>query len=175
MSWRCMGEWGCSSTSLNLDTRCRWVVSFTPQSFYSWWKNPWYPLDRRLGWSLNQWSGHWAEEKNLSPLPVIKPWFLGHPAHSLVAIMIANYTQHNMTDLNTSTSTPNPLHRSLFVSLVPLFIHSVWHLSRLLASRLPHIHATGMGQCANRRRLVKANVQGGPGSWGLAGTMKMNG
>jgi hypothetical protein len=39
----------------------------------------------------------------------MKPWSLGHPAHSLVAITIANYAQHNVTDFDISTSTPNPL------------------------------------------------------------------
>jgi hypothetical protein len=30
---------------------------------------------------------HYGEEKNLLPLLRIKPWLLGHPAHSLVAIL----------------------------------------------------------------------------------------
>jgi hypothetical protein len=38
-------------------------------------------IDTRLEGPLNQ-SGHCGEEKNLLPLPGIKPQFLGCPAHS---------------------------------------------------------------------------------------------
>jgi hypothetical protein len=38
-----MGEWKYSSTFLDLGTRWRWVVSYTPLPLY-----PRYPLDRRL-------------------------------------------------------------------------------------------------------------------------------
>jgi hypothetical protein len=34
---------------LDLGTRRRWLVSFTPRSLYSLTKSPWYPLNRRLG------------------------------------------------------------------------------------------------------------------------------
>jgi hypothetical protein len=34
---------------LDLGTRWRWVVSFTPLPLYPQGKSPWYPLDRRLG------------------------------------------------------------------------------------------------------------------------------
>jgi len=35
-------------------------------------RNPWYPLDRRLGGPQNR-SGHGGEEKNSQPLPGPKP------------------------------------------------------------------------------------------------------
>jgi hypothetical protein len=44
--------WGSESIAphiLNLATRWRWVVSFTPRPLYSQVKDTWYPLDRRLG------------------------------------------------------------------------------------------------------------------------------
>jgi hypothetical protein len=44
-----MREWRYSSTFLDLGTRWRRVVSFTPLLPYSWGKSPRCPLDRRLG------------------------------------------------------------------------------------------------------------------------------
>jgi hypothetical protein len=41
MLWICMGEWRYSSTILDLGTKLRWLVSWTPQSFY--------PRGRTLG------------------------------------------------------------------------------------------------------------------------------
>jgi len=51
---------------LNLGTRWRWVVRFTPLPFYPQGKTSRYPLDRRVGWSHSR-SGRGSEEKN--PLP----------------------------------------------------------------------------------------------------------
>jgi len=48
------------------------VVSFTAQSLYPQGKNPWYPLDRRLG-GLQSWYERGDEEKNSQPLPGLKP------------------------------------------------------------------------------------------------------
>jgi hypothetical protein len=55
----------------NLDATWRWVVSFTPRPLYSQRKNPWYPLDRRLG-ELQSRPGRCGEEKNFQPLPGIE-------------------------------------------------------------------------------------------------------
>jgi hypothetical protein len=44
------------------------VVSFTPRQLYPQGKNPWYPLDRRLGGPQSR-SGRGGEEKNSKPLP----------------------------------------------------------------------------------------------------------
>jgi hypothetical protein len=40
---------GIAPRILDLGTRWRWVVIFTPQPFYPQRKSPWYPLARRLG------------------------------------------------------------------------------------------------------------------------------
>jgi len=48
------------------------VVTFTPQLFYTQGKNPWYPLDRRLGGPQSQ-SGHGGVEKNSQPLSGLEP------------------------------------------------------------------------------------------------------
>jgi hypothetical protein len=71
MLWRCMG-WRYSSTILNLGTRWRWVLSFTPRPLYPWVKSPRYPFNMRLGEPQSQ-SGCSGVEKNLLPLPGIKP------------------------------------------------------------------------------------------------------
>jgi hypothetical protein len=42
------------------------VVSFTPQPLYPQGKNPWYPLDRRLGGPQSR-SGCGGEEKDSQP------------------------------------------------------------------------------------------------------------
>jgi hypothetical protein len=44
-----MVKWRYSSTILNLGTRWRWVVNFTPRPLYSQGKSPRYRLGRRLG------------------------------------------------------------------------------------------------------------------------------
>jgi hypothetical protein len=56
-----MGEWRYSSTILDLGTRWRWVVSFTPRPLY-----PRLPLDGNLGGPLNR-CGSYGEERNLAP------------------------------------------------------------------------------------------------------------
>jgi hypothetical protein len=43
------GNGGIAPHILDLSTRWRWVVNFMPWPLYSQGKNPWYPLDRRLG------------------------------------------------------------------------------------------------------------------------------
>jgi hypothetical protein len=56
---------------LDLDTRWRWVVSFTSRSFYPQGKSPWYLLDRRLGGPQSR-SRHGGEE-NPSNHPARSP------------------------------------------------------------------------------------------------------
>jgi hypothetical protein len=66
--------WGSGSRaqrSLDLGTRWRWVVSFTPRPLYSQGKRPQCPLDRRLGGPQSR-SGHSVEEKNSQPLAGIR-------------------------------------------------------------------------------------------------------
>jgi hypothetical protein len=57
---------------LDLGTRWRWVVSFTPRPLYPQGKSPRYPLDRRLGGPQSR-SGRSGEEKNSKPLPGLEP------------------------------------------------------------------------------------------------------
>jgi hypothetical protein len=57
---------------LNLDTRWRWVVSFTPRPFYPQGKSLWYPMHRRLGGTQSR-SGRGGEEKNSQLLPGLEP------------------------------------------------------------------------------------------------------
>jgi len=64
-------HWGSRDTTpliLNLGTRWRRVVSFTPRTLYSQEKSPWYQLDRRPGEHQSR-SGRGGEEKNSQPLP----------------------------------------------------------------------------------------------------------
>jgi hypothetical protein len=71
MPQRCMGERRHSSTILNLGTRLRWVVNFTPLSLYLWKNSPQYPLYRRSDGPHIQ-SGC-NEEKSIFPIQGIEP------------------------------------------------------------------------------------------------------
>jgi hypothetical protein len=67
--WR---SWSIAPRILNLGTRWRWVVSFTPRPFYPRWKKSWYLFDMRLGVPQSR-SGRGGEEKKSQPLPGIEP------------------------------------------------------------------------------------------------------
>jgi hypothetical protein len=67
--------WGSGSIApriLDLGTKWKWVVSFTPRPFYPQGKSPKYALDRRLGGPQRR-SGRGGEEKNSQPLPGLVP------------------------------------------------------------------------------------------------------
>jgi hypothetical protein len=57
---------------LDLGTRWRLVVTFTPRPLYLQGKSPWYSLDRRLGEPQSR-SGRDGEEKNYQPPSGIEP------------------------------------------------------------------------------------------------------
>jgi hypothetical protein len=65
MPWRYVGEWRHSSTILDLDTRCRWVVSITARPLYLWRKSPRYTSCRRLGGPQNR-SGRRKKKQSFS-------------------------------------------------------------------------------------------------------------
>jgi hypothetical protein len=71
-----MEEWIYISTILDLCTRWRWLLSFTPRPFYPRGKNDLYPLDRRLT-GPESLSGRCEKEKNFVPTgnrtPVVQP------------------------------------------------------------------------------------------------------
>jgi hypothetical protein len=60
------GSAGIAPRILDLGTRWRWVVSFTPRPLYPQGKSPYNLLDRRLGGPLSR-SGRDGEEKNSQP------------------------------------------------------------------------------------------------------------
>jgi hypothetical protein len=51
---------------VDLGTRCRWVVSFTPRPLGPSRNSPWYPLGRRLGWPQSR-SRRYEGEKAFGP------------------------------------------------------------------------------------------------------------
>jgi hypothetical protein len=59
-----MGEWRYSSIIFDLDTRWKWVVSFTPRPLYLRWRSPRNAFDRRLG-GLQKRSGRCGIEENI--------------------------------------------------------------------------------------------------------------
>jgi hypothetical protein len=76
-NWAPRHEWvlrsgGIAPRILDLGTRWRSVVSFTPQPLYPQRKSPSYLLDKRLGGSQSR-SGRAGEEKHSHPLPGLEP------------------------------------------------------------------------------------------------------
>jgi hypothetical protein len=69
------GEWRYSPI-LNLNTLWRWVIGSTQRSLYPLRKRAYYPVSTRLD-GLQKWSGQYADEESLLPLPRIEPQFLG--------------------------------------------------------------------------------------------------
>jgi hypothetical protein len=67
-----LGSGGIPPRIIELGTRWRWVVSFTPWPLYPRGKSLWYLLDRRLGGPQIR-SGRGSEEKNSQPPPGIEP------------------------------------------------------------------------------------------------------
>jgi hypothetical protein len=65
------GNRGIVPRILDLGTRWRWVVSFTPRPLYSQGKSLWHSLDRRLGGPQIR-SGQGGEEKSSQSLPGIE-------------------------------------------------------------------------------------------------------
>jgi hypothetical protein len=84
MPRRRIGEWRCSSTFFNLDTRWSWVVSFMSLSFYFQGSNSQYMLHRSQGRPQSQ-SERNGKEKHLLPITVCEPRLLGRPFHTLIA------------------------------------------------------------------------------------------
>jgi hypothetical protein len=66
------GSGGITPRILDLGTRWRWMVSFTPRPLYPPGNSPWYPFDIRLGGPQSP-SGYGGEEKNSQPLPGLEP------------------------------------------------------------------------------------------------------
>jgi hypothetical protein len=72
MTWRHIGKQRYSSTFLDLGTRWKCVVDFTPLPLYLCRKGPQYSLDRRLG-GPQCWSGWCGVQKNLLPIGIQTP------------------------------------------------------------------------------------------------------
>jgi hypothetical protein len=64
----CWESIGIAPHILDLDTRWKWVVSFTLRPLYPQGKSSCYSLDKRLGGPQSR-SGRCGEEKNSQPLP----------------------------------------------------------------------------------------------------------
>jgi hypothetical protein len=63
---------GIAPRIIDIGSRWRWVVSFTPRPLYPQGKSPLYPLDRRLGGPQSR-SGRGGEEKNSQHIPGLEP------------------------------------------------------------------------------------------------------
>jgi hypothetical protein len=83
-----MKDWRCSSTIIDLDTRCRWVVSFKPRPIYPRRDSPRYPLDRRLGGPESRSERYGKGREKFFPLPGNEHGFLSRPASNLLATAI---------------------------------------------------------------------------------------
>jgi hypothetical protein len=82
---------GTAPCILNLGTRWRWMVSFTPRPLYPREKSPWYPLDRRLGGPKGRF-GRGGENKNSLPLPGIVQPVASHFNNRVIPFQISGAT-----------------------------------------------------------------------------------
>jgi hypothetical protein len=115
-----MREWRHSSTILDLGTRWRWVVSFTPRPVYSRGNSPRYPLDRRLG-RPQSWFGHCGVETNVLSLPGIEPRPC-NPYPSLYRLSYSGSIQHsrrNLIEIRSALSEMKLIYRN---TISPFFI-----------------------------------------------------
>jgi hypothetical protein len=79
-----LGSGGIAQCILDLGTRWRWVVSFTPRPLYPQGKSPWYPLDRRVGGVPQNRSGRSGEEKHSQTMSGLEP--------SIIQLVVQRYT-----------------------------------------------------------------------------------
>jgi hypothetical protein len=100
MPWRHMGEWRYSSTILDLGTRWRWAISFTPRMLYPRGNCPRYPLDRRLSGPQSR-SGRCGEERNLPPVvsrtPAVQPVARHHADWAILTSKLSKSSLINNT------------------------------------------------------------------------------
>jgi hypothetical protein len=83
---------------LNIGTRWRWVVSFTPRPIYSRGKSSWYPLQWRLGGSPEPVWTWWEKSRilpGMKPQPP-SPW----PSH---CTELPSYQSYGRLDKGTNT------------------------------------------------------------------------
>jgi hypothetical protein len=89
------GSAGIAPRNLDLGTRWRWVVSFTPRPLYPQGNNIPYPLDKRLGGPQSR-SGCGDEQKKTSPRRV------SNPDRPIVQPVASRCTDRAITDLGRS-------------------------------------------------------------------------
>jgi hypothetical protein len=99
MPWRHKRQWMYGSTFLDLSTDLRWVVNFMPRPLYP-------PGERAPG---THWIGGYVdprtglgnmEKRKFLPLPGLKLWPLGHPAHSQLLYQLCCPGSHKCSNCN---------------------------------------------------------------------------
>jgi hypothetical protein len=119
----------------DLDTRWKWVVSFTPQPLPPppKGKSPWYLLDRRLGGPQSR-TGRGCEEKNSHSSPGIEPQNPDRPAHSLVA------TSTELPRLRCDGCGKNNLTRNVVVVRFCVYVCRCYTWAFCCVSHIRHAH-----------------------------------
>jgi hypothetical protein len=93
-----LGNGGIAPRILDLGTRGRWMVSFTPRPLYPQGKSPWYPLYRRLGGPQSRTRRGDEEKKFPTPAgtrtpylparsPVLYHWAILAPTREVVLLL----------------------------------------------------------------------------------------
>jgi hypothetical protein len=140
---------------LDLGTRWRWVVSFTPRPLYPKKKSPWYPLDRRLGGPQSR-SGRGGEEKNSQTPPGIEPPNSDRSARSQARYRLS---YHGIFELGNSpppqyTSHSLPLTRSTEMGMFSDSFLTYWmtpfQLHRLFSVKSKKVKAVPLLQLSTR-------------------------
>jgi hypothetical protein len=113
MPWRRMEKWRYSSNFLDLGTRWRWAVRFTPLPLYPPGKSPAVSIGQEAGWSPESVWTLWRREKSFNAgnrTQTVQPvarrytdWAILIPSHILAVRLIQEYVfpsmsrRHNLT------------------------------------------------------------------------------
>jgi hypothetical protein len=137
------GSRGIAPHILDLGTKWRSVVSFTPRPLYPQRKGPLYPLDRRLGGPQSR-SGRGGEEKNPKLLP------------GLESPIIQAVAQRYTTQLSRTVAV-NILHKQSRTANKGWSSSMVWARGKLLAVKKKFVTKWYTGKkSSNITRLIKS-------------------
>ena len=101
-AWRRMGSRRIAPRFLNLENRRRCVVNVRPRAFCRSWKAPHPPpVSRSVRSWLDPRVGLHTKWKNMLTQPAIESRLVGHPAHSIVVIILSMLNQL-LSQFNTS-------------------------------------------------------------------------
>jgi hypothetical protein len=116
--------WGSASLILDLGTSWTWVVSFMPRPLYQLGKNPWYPLDRRLGGAPESVWTRWKRENSC-------PYRDSNSIISAVKHVASRYTDWAISAPSSCCNLQND-HNVFHLSILILCVQDVFYIFRVV-------------------------------------------